>query len=509
MQSGEYGVRPADASALGRTVARFAATAAALLGLACSADSIGPGGRRAAGISIVAGDAVVDTVLATPRQPLVVEVHDSIGATVPSGTVVRLTGVPHGAASGVEMTLDSVATQSFVSSLALSTDSTGRVSAPVRLGPYAGTARIAIAVPALGLLDTARYTVQPGAASKVMIAPTDTGVSADGTFAYRGGITDQFGNIRPDRASWSASTPGLALSNTGLVTPSALGRYTITVTGTIVGTSRSSTAMVSVLPNERLVEWSTASPSGLSLVDVTGAHSRFLASLVDGGIGAHPMWLPDGSGIIYTAYVGLQQLEVVDTLGVIRTFFPNGIPNVTHQADPTPTADGKWVYFGAYDGRCSTSAYCLYRSRIDGSAPELLGTAATSSYAVQPAPSPDGSRVAFVTGGSTIRVMDVGAGTVSTWGEQGGRPAWSPDGTQIAFLSPSGTIMLMHPDDTALRALTPNTRFYGVYPISWTPDGKFLWARNTNGAYELVDAQTGGAIPAPALQGAKAVNVKP
>jgi Tol biopolymer transport system component len=204
--------------------------------------------------------------------------------------------------------------------------------------------------------------------------------------------------------------------------------------------------------------------------------------------------MPDKASIVYSTLVaGLQLLYVVDMAGVSRPFFPNSIPNVTHQADPRPSRDGQWLFFAAYDSRCNAYAYCLYRSRIDGSLPELIGTAATSSSALRPSPSPDGSRVAFMQNGG-IRVLDVATKAVSSWTAPGSNPSWSPDGTEIAFVS-GNTLSIIRADGSSTRTLNTLGRFYLDGPVSWSSDGKYLVARSSYNAYDLVDVQTGVSLP--------------
>jgi hypothetical protein len=472
-------------------------TTAGIVLEACGSDTSSPVPPIKRGLTIVSGGDKADTVQAFLPASLIVEVHDSAGALAPLGTVVRFQAVTREKTTVSEASVEPFAAASFSTFGTSTTDALGRAGVLVRLGTLAGTARVSIAVPALGLLDTARFTVLPGQGVRVSVGPRDTMVYAGKPATFVGGVTDQFGNVRSDPVTWTVSGSGAAISTAGVFTSPAIGRYTITATAA-TGTA---TAAVSVVPEGRLVGSRTSSAQTVDLVNFDGTGLKNLASYVDGGIGGQPTWMPDRASVIFTELINFstQALSVVDTTGVRKTFFPSGIPNVTHQADPAPSANGQWLFFAAYDTRCSSSAYCLYRSRIDGSSPELLGTAATASAALRPAPSPDGSKAAISTGtyGGILRVFDVATRTVSSWSVGGSHSAWSPDGKQIAFISTSGLLSLVNPDGTGARALVAS-RTYSDAPISWTTDGKFILARyGGTGAWELVDTRDGSSLPLP------------
>src|SRR4051812_25024990 len=292
----------------------IAALAVAVATASCS-DATSPAAHK--GLRFVSGFDVSDTVDASVSDALVVEVYDTLGHLASKGTVVRFTAIQT-AGFSYEAGVQNLASP-FVSNFASSeTDDAGRAGILVRMGQVAGKARIAIAVPILGLDDTARYTVLPGAAVRAVVTPTDTALYTSGSYKLRGGVVDRYGNPRSDATTWTASDPGISVTSAGVVTGSAIGRYTITAASAV----GSATGSVTVVPKFRLAGW-RAYPDGriLSLeLDGSGLSTR--SPVVDGGIGAHPAWMPDGKSIIYTTYDGTNQaLRVVGDDGVVKAFF--------------------------------------------------------------------------------------------------------------------------------------------------------------------------------------------
>lgn len=477
-----------------RAGARGCIVIAVLFAAACGSDSTGPEASR--GIRFISGANATDSAAAFLAEPLVVEVHDSSGHVAPAGTVVRFTAAPRTGTSTTEVTVEGLTASAFTALAVGSTDASGRTAVMVRLGTAAGTGRVVITVPTLGLTDTARFTITPGAGVKAQVLPADTAVTVGKGLTLRGGITDQFGNPTTDPVTWSVSGTGATISTTGTLTATAAGRYKVTVTGgkgTAIGN-------VSVVPPFRFVVATGYPTSRLLLVDSDGSNVKTLTTYADGGIGPHPSWVPGTANIVYTnSESGLQTLKVVDTNGVVRSFFTSSVSGVTHQAEPAATANGQWVYFSAYDQLCSNYLYCLYRARADGSAAEGLWQPVGSNVVSwRPAPSPDGSRVAFVTTGNAviIKVLDVSTRTLSSWSVNGQQPAWSPDGTQIVYVTNyGGPLLLVNADGTGAHAFTATGKYYVEAPISWSPDGRWILARSTT--YELIDMATGQGIPLP------------
>lgn len=465
--------------------------AATFIALSCG-DTSGP--HESPGLRLVSGNNLTDTVYAKPVTALVVEVRDDKGAIVPQGTVVRFTAIISPVYLA-EMYVESLTSTYYDTFAPAVTDAAGRAAVLVQMGRVAGPARIAISVPTLGLQDTARYTVLPGRPAAVTMLPSDTSMYTTGTYTIHASVVDQFNNLRSDPVVYSASAPGVSISSSGVVTASAIARYTVT------GTAGSVTAssLLSVVPQGTVAAVVNGN-NGARIVtfnlDGTGFHD--VVGVTDGGIGPHPRWIPGTGTIIYTDLVnGLQQLRTVDASGNVSTFFPSPPATMTYQAEPTPSANAPILYFSAYDSQCSYNYLCLYRSGIDGANPELLGNyIAHDESTWHPSPSPDGSKVAFVTTGAQIKVFDYATKTVSAWSVTGDYPAWSPDGTQIAFAGGyGGSLQVINADGTNQRSIT-STEAFSEWEAAWSPDSKWIIALDgTYFALDIIEVATGKTIP--------------
>ncbi|MBA2291739.1 MAG: PD40 domain-containing protein [Gemmatimonadales bacterium] len=148
----------------------------------------------------------------------------------------------------------------------------------------------------------------------------------------------------------------------------------------------------------------------------------------------------------------------------------------------------------------------LYLINADGTGEVPLSPTSSQIANVDPAWSPDGSRIAFVSTRSgrprplaapgfrayDIYVMNADGSSLvqrTSTGRYNGRPVWSPDGRQIAFEtyeSEATSIYVMSADDDG----TPPVRLTGsgvwASDPAWTPDGgriAFSKARNGEGLW--------------------------
>lgn len=149
----------------------------------------------------------------------------------------------------------------------------------------------------------------------------------------------------------------------------------------------------------------------------------------------------------------------------------------------------------------------IYVMNADGSGQTRLTNSAPFDD-MQPAWSPDGTRIAFSRGtsyqsanlgSSSIVVMDSSGGNEQVLAAETGinfRPAWSPDGQRILYIHGSPTqapfdVWVMNADGTDKHAVNTN----GVTnPAAWSPDGSRIvfgrtapleiWVMNADGTGE-------------------------
>ena len=461
--------------------------------MACGEGTTEPGPGR--GIQFVSGANLADTIDAILPQALVIEVRDSAGNLAPLATGVRFEAVREPTRFAFEAFVRALGGSDFSLAALGTTDASGRVSVQVRLGPRAGPARVAIYVPTLGLRDTARYTIMPGAVSDLLLEPYDTVLTVARSFSYRAKVTDRYGNVRGDPVSWQVSGPGVSVASTGPVTATAIGRFTITARiGAIAPT-----ALLSVVPAGRMASVRRDSVQRIVVSDLDGSSPQDMGPISLSVLAPASVWLP-GTNRMIISTANPWELRTVNDAGVQQRFLTTIPATLTSHGEPGPSANGQWVYFSGADTRCHTELWCLFRARSDGSGAELLSDTIRTAWShLRPAPSPDGSRVAYVgadaAGLPVIKFLDVATRTVTTTGVRGTNPRWSPDGTQIAVFDPySYEIKLIPAITVGTRTLPGTFLTYEDVPMSWSADGKFLLVK-TEFHFSVVEISTGLTIP--------------
>ena len=140
--------------------------------------------------------------------------------------------------------------------------------------------------------------------------------------------------------------------------------------------------------------------------------------------------------------------------------------------NPAWSPDGSRITFASQrDGNLE-----IYVMSANGTNPVRLTNVAASDY--RPAWSPDGARIAFVSerdGNAEIYVMNADGTNPTRLTSNDAKdsdPAWSPDGRKIAFVSGrdgNGEIYVMTPDGSGLTRLTFRD-LPDAQPV-WSPDG--------------------------------------
>ena len=171
--------------------------------------------------------------------------------------------------------------------------------------------------------------------------------------------------------------------------------------------------------------------------------------------------------------------------GQRRTFSanPRGRVPAPRRCAPQYSLDGSWVYFqgATYTGNQVVFGE-IWRVHPDGTGYERVGPAGSSNSAdLNPTPSPDGTRVAFVSDrGHRSRFHPPGADHRQWSGDRAraerirsslvaGRYLDRPD------LLSDNAVWVVHPDGTEAHRVTPDN-FGNIVGagLTWSPDGRYL-----------------------------------
>ncbi|HEX8734454.1 MAG TPA: FG-GAP-like repeat-containing protein [Pyrinomonadaceae bacterium] len=187
-----------------------------------------------------------------------------------------------------------------------------------------------------------------------------------------------------------------------------------------------------------------------------------------------PAWSPDGTKIAFAQNQPPFDIYVINADGSGQTNLTN-TPGEIQEGNPSWSVTGKI----AYDRNPQTTSSQIWVMNADGSG-QVQFPGITQPFPFAPAWSPDGTKLAFVSGGGVwvINADGTNERRVTTNTSTNAEPAWSPDGSKIVFVK--GGIRVINLDGTNETPLTTN----GAIQPSWSPDGTKI-AYRRDGIYTM------------------------
>ena len=444
------------------------------------------------GLTVVAGGGQTDTALARLSQALIIQLRDSSGRIV-AGETVRLQSVPGDSLCPSSVWVAGLASTSFGPLLAESTDASGEVAVLLQLDAVAGRGRIAVSAPRFGYQDTVSFTTLPAAPTQVVVGPRDTALYVGHTFSVRGYVADAYGNRRSDPVTYQSLDTGTTVSPSGQATGAFIGRSSMQVKAT--ASSIAGTVHVSVVPQGTIaaVAGSFVAYPTNAVVAVNLDGSGVAVIPQSAGDNNYLQWSPGGSSLLLFRPASGGHLYTISLSGTTTQLVQGAAFAEDNWA--RYAAGGTYVYFRG--ARSFAGPGYIWRIRPNGTGLDSVPVGAGT----QPAPSPDGTRVAYVASNGGLHVYDYGAHTDLDLGIGGWAPHWSPDGVWIAFAAGmDGAISVVKPDGTGQRLLTPSG--YYDWSFDWSPDSQWVVAFDPRrGVIDLVQVPTGLALPLPFTEG--------
>ena len=436
-------------------------------------------------ILIAAGGGQQDTIGVTLPQALVVHVSPSPAGGSNVGQVVQFSAIQPSGPSGAFAYVSSLTAPGQADIVVDTTDHEGRASVQIILGTVTGVAKVQIAVPELGYLDTASFTVLAGKAANVVMTPADTLVAVGKHVTLHGESVDRAGNARPtDAVTYSVRYGGVTVAG-GVVTTTAAGLASVVgATGTA-----SDSELLSVVPNGTLA--ATSDSGGIIMFNLDGSGFRAITRIPATDV----KWAPSGTSVVFVCPRGNGVLPLCtsDLNGSVTTL---DLSDTTADAWPFYSRDGTWIY---YSRITEFRGGIIDRIHPDGSMADTVHSAVPGAD-YWPSPSTDGTALAYVDLNSgNLRKLTIATGAVADLEIVAHSPAWSPNSDLIAYLASdggAGQIGVAHSDGSGQRVITAAaTNQYG-FDIDWSPDGQWTVGRNAfTGRIDLINITTSEVIP--------------
>jgi Tol biopolymer transport system component len=466
------------------------------------ADSTEPTGDR---MRIVAGAGVSDTVLARPVQALVVDLLEN-GQPKP-GAVVSFEGLqvqstdpnaPGSASPGVLMS--GVASNDFVGLLSDTTDQSGRASVLVQLGTHAGDVGVRITCPALGLADTAKFTVRPGNSTQIVVGVRDTVVRAGGSFGVGAFSADRFRNARPQDAVTYRALDALATVDAAGTVQAAqtVGRGTVIARVNALEDS----SRFTVVPNVSLTAVFDG-PDGVTRFVTLDMDGSNLKAIGPATARSFPSRARSGDLIAFHKLItGLTGtgIELMDGTGSARLLVdPTGAFWSANY--PVFSPDSASILFTG----TQPSGGGVFRIRLDGSGATRLAYTDQASRPVSV--SPDGTRIAYPRYTSML-VKSVATGDSVRIGPVGWFSSFSPDGQRVAYAQDEGALLrVVKVDGSAAKTIWQAPVGFDSR-ISWMPDGTWVLTSGGEGV-KLVNVASNEVIQLSHLSRLREITVNP
>jgi WD40 repeat protein len=266
------------------------------------------------------------------------------------------------------------------------------------------------------------------------------------------------------------------------ITPSPLPTQTLTVIPTSTSTAvpsstptatATATALSTDTPIPVATEFAGVEPT-IVVTPTTTATATLSVTPVGGGSG-QVAYASDRTGLPQIYLVDLASQALVQVTNVLEgACQPAWSPDGKKLVFVSPCKGRDEIYYGA----------SLYIMNADGS--DLTPVATVPGGDFDPAWSPDGNSIAFTslrTGQMEIFILSVDdlssitQITKNAKNVESRQPAWSPDGTQIAYVVKRFgvyQIWLMNADGTGQKQIVRSGVAFSDYLPTWSPDGSLI-----------------------------------